>query len=75
MARRRDHQILQRQRQMQQRKGNHTREQHGKTGGQKGKATADHLLILNTIKQHKKNPKKDLHIAFLDVTKHTIKHG
>ena len=40
-------------------------------GGQKVKATADHLLILNTIiKQHKKNNKKeDLHIAFLDVTK------
>ena len=56
-------------RQMQQRKGNHTREQHGKlferimnnrltktvkitdaqAGGQKGKATADHILILNTI--------------------------
>ena len=40
-------------------------------GGQKGKATADHLLILNTIiKNHKKhNKKEDLHIAFLDVTK------
>ena len=40
-------------------------------GGQNGKATADHLLILNNIiKQHKKNNKKeDLHIAFLDVTK------
>ena len=40
-------------------------------GGQKGRATADHLLILNTIiKQHKKSTKKeDMHIAFLDVTK------
>ena len=40
-------------------------------GGQKGKATADHLLILNTIIQtHKnKNKNEDLYIAFLDVTK------
>ena len=38
-------------------------------GGQKGKATADHLLI-TIIKQHKKNnQKEDLHMAFLDVTK------
>ena len=40
-------------------------------GGQKGKATADHFLILNTIIQtHKnKNKNEDLYIAFLDVTK------
>ena len=40
-------------------------------GGQKGKATADHLLILNTIIQtHKnKNKNEDMYIAFLDVTK------
>ena len=40
-------------------------------GGQKGKSTEDHLLILNTIIKHHKNTHKnqDLHIAFLDVTK------
>ena len=40
-------------------------------GGQKGKSTADHLLILNTIIKHHKSTHKnqDLHIAFLDVTK------
>ena len=40
-------------------------------GGQKGKSTADHILILNSIiKQHKQQRKnKNLHIAFLDVTK------
>ena len=40
-------------------------------GGQKGKATADHLNIINSIITHnkyKKN-KKPLYIAFLDVTK------
>ena len=37
-------------------------------GGQKGNATADHLLILNTIIKHhtkKHNKKEDLHIAFI----------
>ena len=40
-------------------------------GGQKGKSTADHLLILNTIIKHHIDTHKtqDLHIAFLDVTK------
>ncbi len=40
-------------------------------GGQKGKATADHLTIVNNIiKQHKaKKSTKPLHIALLDVTK------
>ena len=60
---------------MQQCKGNNTinRKQHRLTktvqttaGGQNGKATADHLLIQITISKHHK---KDLHIAFLDVTK------
>ena len=38
-------------------------------GGKKGRATADHLLVLqNTINQAKKNNKKVL-ITFLDVTK------
>jgi hypothetical protein len=40
-------------------------------GGQKGVATADHLMILNSIiNQTKKQRKKqELHIVFLDVTK------
>ena len=39
-------------------------------GGQKGIATADHLMILNAlINQTKKNKKKELYITFLDVTK------
>ena len=44
---------------------------HKQGGGTKGKATADHLLILNTIIQNIKNKNKsqDLYIAFLYVTK------
>ena len=39
-------------------------------GGQEGMATADHLMILNSlINQSKKTKKKELYIAFLDVTK------
>ena len=40
-------------------------------GGQKGKSTADHTLVLNNIiKQHKQQRKNlNLHIAFLDVAK------
>ena len=46
-------------------------------GGQKGKSTADHLLILNRIIKHHTNTHKhhNLHIAFLDVKRHMIKHG
>ena len=38
-------------------------------GGQKNKATADHLTILNSTIKQAKTKKKDLHIAFMDVTK------
>ena len=39
-------------------------------GGQEGMATVDHLMILNSlINQSKKTKKKELYIAFLDVTK------
>ena len=40
-------------------------------GGQKGKSTEDHLLILNTIIKHhtNTNTNQDLHIAFLNIAK------
>ena len=39
-------------------------------GGQPGSATADHIIILNSlINQMKKKKKKELYIIFLDVTK------
>ena len=44
-------------------------------GGQKGKATVDHLLRLkNTIKHIRQN-RKDAYITFLDVTKPMTRHG
>ena len=38
-------------------------------GGQKGKSTTDHLLILKDTIQHIKNQRKTAYIIFLDVTK------
>ena len=38
-------------------------------GGQKGKATTDHILILKELVTKAKEQKKPIYIAFLDVTK------
>ena len=38
-------------------------------GGQKGKSTTDHLLILKDTIQHIRNQKKTAYLIFLDVTK------
>ena len=38
-------------------------------GGQKGKATTDHLLIIKELIQKAKQQRKPIYIAFLDVTK------
>ena len=38
-------------------------------GGQKGRATTDHLLILKEIIKYTIKHKKNIHVAFLDVTK------
>ncbi len=37
--------------------------------GRKHAATVDHLLILKEMITHTNNQKKDIHIAYLDVTK------
>ena len=38
-------------------------------GGRKGKATVDHIAILNEAIQHARKKNKQVHITFLDVTK------
>ncbi len=40
-------------------------------GGQGGKATSDHLIIINSLIKEKKKQRKNnnLYLAFLDVTK------
>ena len=38
-------------------------------GGQKGKSTTDHILIIKELRQKAKEQKKPIYIAFLDVTK------
>ena len=38
-------------------------------GGQKGKSTTDHILIIKELTQKAKEMKKPIYIAFLDVTK------
>ena len=38
-------------------------------GGQKGKSTTDHILILKELTQKAKESKKAIYVAFLDVTK------
>ena len=38
-------------------------------GGTKGRATADHIMVLNDLIAWEKRNRKSIHIAFLDVTK------